>query len=97
MDIDWLALLHDAGRSEPDLRTAYEDGRARADRTRRGVFEAWPKPSFRPGVDATRAADTYAALCNIGVYQILTAERGWTPGQIQDWWRDTLTELLLPT
>ena len=92
---DIIALLHDAGRSEPDLRGAYEDGRARADRIRRGVFEAWPQRSFRPGVDASRAADIYAALCNIGVYQILTAERGWTPGQLQDWWRDTLTELLL--
>ncbi len=26
---------------------------------------------------------------------VYTAERRWTPGQLQDWWRDTLTELLL--
>lgn len=92
---DVIGLLHDAAHSEPDLRAAYDDGRARADRIHRGVFGTWPRQWFRPGVDAARAADTYAALCNISVYQILTAERGWSPGEVETWWRESLGDLLL--
>lgn len=92
---DLIAVLHDARRSEPDLRAAYDHGRAQAHCTRRSVFDTWPASWFQPGVDAAHAADTYAALCNIGVYQILTTERGWSPEKISTWWRDSLTTLLL--
>jgi hypothetical protein len=46
-------------------------------------------------MDARLAADTYAALCNINVYRILAEERGWSPGQIERWWRDSLVRLIL--
>lgn len=92
---DVIALLRDAGRSEPVLRAAYDDGRDRADRIHRGVFDAWPSRWFRSGVDAARAADTFAALCNIDVYRVLIDERSWTPPQVEAWWRESLQSLLL--
>ncbi|MBV9794441.1 MAG: hypothetical protein JO016_10930 [Actinobacteria bacterium] len=59
------------------------------------MFGTWPAGWFRAGTDPARAADTYAALCTIGVYQVLTSERGWTPDQVEAWWLDSLTRLLL--
>ena len=93
-DGNLIAMLHDA-RAEPELRAAYDRGRARADQIHRGVFNSWAAHWFRAGMGAAEAADTYAALCNIGVYQVLTGERGWTPDHVQDWWHDSLSRLLL--
>ena len=45
--------------------------------------------------DPGHAADTYAALCNIGVYQVLIGERGWTVVQVETWWIDALAHLLV--
>lgn len=92
---DVIALLRDAGRTEPGLRAAYDDGRARADELRRAVFATWPRDRWLPGVDVDRAADTFAALCNVEVYQILIAERGWTPDEVESWWRESLERLLV--
>ena len=93
-DGNLIAMLQDS-RAEPELRAAYDRGRARADQIHRGVFDSWPGHWFRAGMGAADAADTYAALCNIGVYQVLTGERGWTADQVQDWWHDSLSRLLL--
>ncbi len=92
---DVIALLRDAGRSEPDLRAAYDAGRARAEEIHRGVFDTWPAAWFRTGVNAASAADTYAALCNIDVYRVLTEERGQTPQHTETWWQESLSTLLL--
>lgn len=92
---DVLALLHDAGKSQPELKAAYDAGRARADHLHRGVFDTWPGTWFRQGAGPSYAADTYAALCNINTYRILTQERGWPPQHVEHWWADSLTRLLL--
>jgi AcrR family transcriptional regulator len=92
---DVIALLRDAGHSEPELKAAYDEGRARAEAIHRGVFDTWPHQWFRDGVDPAHAADTYAALCNIDVYRVLTDERGWTPEDVETWWREALSTLLL--
>lgn len=92
---DVLGLLHDAGRSEPDLAAAYRAGRARADKVRQRIFSAWPPEAFRKGMDMQSAVDTYAALCNIDVYRLLTEERGWSPKRAEQWWCDSLVRLVL--
>lgn len=91
---DIIALLRQAGDSEPDLHAAYQQARQRADELRRSVFETWPGDVFRDGVDPQGAVDTFAAICNIDVYRILVEERGWSPGHIEQWWGDTLARLL---
>lgn len=48
---DVVGLLSDAGRSEPDLAAAYQQGRARADQVRQRLFATWPTETFREGMD----------------------------------------------
>ncbi|MGH2884222.1 MAG: TetR/AcrR family transcriptional regulator [Solirubrobacteraceae bacterium] len=92
---DVVALLRDAGRAEPDLLHAYRQGRRHGDRLRRETFAAWPATALRDHLAVEDAVDAYAALCNIDVYRELTDERHWTPEQVQAWWTDTLTMILL--
>ncbi len=90
---DVIQLVRDAGRTEPDLATTYDDGRRRADEARREVFTSWPPGTLR--VEVAEALDIYAALCTIDVYNTLTIERAWSPEQVQNWWIETLPQLLL--
>lgn len=92
---DVLTLMLEARRSEPALGAAYLDGRRRGNETRRRVFATWPKKAFRKGVTAESARDTYAALCNVDVYRVLTEERGWDADQVEQWWQQSLVLLLL--
>lgn len=92
---DVIGLLREAGRSEPDLAAAYEEGRARGDRVRRATFTSWPADRFRDGVDPESAADIYAGLCNADVYRVLTSERGWPAERVESWWLDALVRLVL--
>ncbi|WP_283135866.1 TetR/AcrR family transcriptional regulator [Rhizohabitans arisaemae] len=94
---DVITLVREAGRAEPELATTYRDARRRGDQTRIQVFSSWPDGVLRRGVDVPSAVDVYAALCNIDVYTTLTAERGWTPDQVERWWGEVLArELLSP-
>lgn len=91
---DLIRLLREAGRTEPDLATAYRQGRRRGEELRQRVFSAWPVEAFADGVDPAAACDTYAALVNVDVYTTLVDERGWTPDRVERWWHATLVTLL---
>ena len=92
---DGLRLTVEGGRNEPALATAYEQGRTRGDASRRRVFAAWPSDVLRDGVTLDRALDVYAMVCSIQAFDIATRERGWSVDQVEQWWVETLTELLL--
>ncbi|MEV0361516.1 TetR/AcrR family transcriptional regulator [Nocardia fusca] len=92
---DLIGLIREAGRTEPDLATLYTQVRRAADRIREEVFSSWPAGTLRAEVDLTTAVDTYAALCNIDVYTVLTGERGWSPERVEQWWGHVLTRQLL--
>ena len=92
---DIIALVREAGRTEPELAAAYLAGRRRGDETRRQVFAGWPAGVLRPGLDAGTAVDVYAAICNIDVYATLTAERAWAPDRVEQWWAGALARELL--
>jgi AcrR family transcriptional regulator len=91
---DLIRLLREAGRTEPELATAYREGRRRGEELRRRVFGDWPAKAFARGVDPALACDTYAALVNVDVYATLIDERGWTPDRVEQWWHATLRALL---
>ncbi|NBE50927.1 TetR/AcrR family transcriptional regulator [Streptomyces boluensis] len=94
---DVILMVREAGRSEPELATAYQEGRRRGDETRIQVFESWPSGTLRPGLDLRSAVDIYAALCTVDVYTTLTTERGWSPARVEEWWGEALArELLAP-
>lgn len=46
-------------------------------------------------MDLSTAVDTYATLCNIDVFTVLTRERGWSPEQVEQWWSHVLVRRLL--
>ena len=92
---DVIALVREAGRTEPELARAYAEGRRRGDDTRVEVFTSWPPGTLRRGLDVRSAVDVYAALCNIDVYTTLTAERGWHPDRVERWWAGALARELL--
>lgn len=92
---DVITLVRDAGRTEPELATTYQEGRRRGDRTRVQVFSAWPAGTLRPELDVQAAVDVYAALCNIDVYATLTGERGWPAERVEQWWTEALARELL--
>ncbi len=92
---DLIALLIDAGRSEPDLQHAYQHGRRNGDRIRGHVFQRWPPGTLAPSVTPSSALDTYAATCNIHTYTVLRDERSYTPTRIEAWWTNALSRLLL--
>ncbi|MUL41089.1 TetR/AcrR family transcriptional regulator [Streptomonospora sp. PA3] len=92
---DLIALVREAGRTEPELAALYDQGRRKADLTRVEVFSAWPKGVLRPGLDVPAAVDVYAALCNIDVYTTLTVERAWSAERVERWWGEALVRELL--
>ncbi len=92
---DIIVLLREAGRTEPELATVYDDGRRRGDETRVQVFSSWPDGVLREGLDVPTAVDIYAAICTIDVYTTLTRERGWSPDRVEQWWGEVLARELL--
>ncbi|MET8796419.1 helix-turn-helix domain-containing protein [Nocardia sp. NPDC004568] len=92
---DLIGLIREAGRTEADLATLYTRVRRAADRIREEVFAAWPAGTLRAEVDLATAVDTYAGLCNIDVYTVLTRERGWLPERVEQWWSHALARQLL--
>ncbi|GAB3428739.1 TetR/AcrR family transcriptional regulator [Flindersiella endophytica] len=92
---DLITLIRDAARTEPDLATAYLDGRRLGDQTRVRVFSAWPSGVLRAALDVPTAVDIYAAICNLDVYNTLHLERGWSADRIEWWWSAALVRELL--
>lgn len=92
---DVLQLIREAGRTEPELAAAYQRGRGRGAHNWRRIFTSWPAAAFADGVDVDSAVDTYAAICNVDVYDTLIEERDWRPEQVERWWHRSLCRLLL--
>jgi AcrR family transcriptional regulator len=92
---DVVRLLVEAGRHQPELAKVAAQGRGRGEANRRRVFSQWPARAWRRGIDTERAIDVYAVLVNIGTYDEAVQARGWSPDDLETWWRATLTQLLL--
>lgn len=92
---DGLRLTVEGRRNEPALAAAYDQGRARGDDARRRVFSTWPAKARRKGLTVDRALDIYAMVCSIQVFDVATQERGWSADDVERWWVETLTDLLL--
>jgi TetR/AcrR family transcriptional regulator, regulator of cefoperazone and chloramphenicol sensitivity len=92
---DLIRLALDASRDEPLLAEAYRRRRREADAMRVTTFESWAPGTLRSGLTTTDAADIYGALCNIGVYTVLSTESGWSPDRIETWWAGVVARELL--
>ena len=92
---DVIRLLVEAGRTSPSSARSRAEGRGRGESNRRRIFSTWPKRAWRKGIDVERAIDVYAITVNIGSYDEAIDQRGWTPDDVEAWWRSSLTEALL--
>ena len=93
---DVIALLRDAGRSEPELQAAYAAGRSNARDIHRSVIQAWAeRRALRAGLSIDEATDIYGALANFDVFRMLVQERGWAPADYERWLGDSVSRLLL--
>ncbi len=92
---DVLRVLGEGRRQHAELGDAYDEGRRRGDAERRKVFATWPASVWRQGVDVERALAIYAMVASLESYDVAVHERGWSPDQVEAWWHEALTELLL--
>ncbi len=92
---DVLRVLAEGRRQHPELGTAYAEGRRRGDAQRRQVFASWPADAWRAGVEVDRAVAVYGSLVSLDSFSTATGEYGWSPEEVERWWTDALTALLL--
>lgn len=92
-----FAALRDAAgtdHSAAEIWQAFSDRRAH--NMRAFVEDVASVNGLRAGLDTDTAADTVWATNSPEIYLMLTAERGWTTDQYEQWLADTWIHLLLP-
>ena len=70
------------------------DGQCQAHRSLAEILAA-KRDGLRPGMTVERAADVIFTLASPEVYLLLTAERGWSPEQWQDWVTAAIAQAVL--
>lgn len=92
---DVLRILAEARRQHPELGAAYDEGRNRGDKQRRAAFSSWPTDAWRAGDDVTSAVAVYGIVVSLDTFATATRDYGWSADDVEVWWHETLTELLL--
>ncbi len=92
---DVLRVLAEGRRQHPELGAAYDEGRRRGDDQRRSAFSSWPADVWRAGIDVKRAVAIFGIVVSLESFVTATRDYGWRPDEIEEWWHQTLTELLL--
>jgi AcrR family transcriptional regulator len=87
-----MKTVRDAAGSDPEMAAQWQTNRKQTYTAQRTVVQ-WlgDKHALRPELTVDRATDIVSCLVSIEVYQLFTAERGWTPAQWERWIKDTLT------
>jgi AcrR family transcriptional regulator len=91
-----MKTVRDAAGSDPEMAAQWQTNLKQTYTAQRTVIQ-WmaDKDALRPELTVDRAADIFFCLVSIEVYQLFTAERGWTPAQWERWTKDTLTATIL--
>lgn len=91
-----MKTVRDAAGSDPEMAAQWQTNRKQTYTAQRTVVQ-WlaDKYALRPELTVDRATDIVSCLVSIEVYQLFTAERGWTPAQWERWIKDTLTATIL--
>jgi AcrR family transcriptional regulator len=91
-----MKTVRDAAGSDPEMAAQWQTNRKQTYTAQRTVVQ-WlaDKHALRPELTVDRATDIVSCLVSIEVYQLFTAERGWTPAQWERWIKDTLTATIL--
>jgi AcrR family transcriptional regulator len=91
-----LSIVRDAAGADPEAAEQWrvnQSQRYTAHRSLADILAA--KGALRHGMTAEQAADIIFTLASSEVYLLLTAERGWPPGQWQAWVTDTIANAIL--
>jgi hypothetical protein len=91
-----MKTVRDAAGSDPEMAAQWQTNRKQTYTAQRTVVQ-WlaDKHALRPELTVDRATDIVSCLVSIEVYQLFTAERGWTPAQWERWIKGTLTATIL--
>ena len=91
-----MKTVRDAAGSDPEMAAQWQTNRKQTYTAQRMIVQ-WlaDKHALRPELTVDRATDIVSCLVSIEVYQLFTAERGWTPAQWERWIKDTLTATIL--
>jgi AcrR family transcriptional regulator len=91
-----MTTVRDAAGSDPEMAAQWQTNRKQTYTAQRVVVQ-WlaDKHALRPELTVDRATDIVFCLVSIEVYQLFTAERGWTPARWERWIKDTLTAAIL--
>ena len=91
-----MKTVRDAAGSDPEMAAQWQTNRKQTYTAQRTVVQ-WlaDKHALRPELTVDRATDIVSCLVSIEVYQLFTAERGWTPAQWERWIKDTLIATIL--
>jgi AcrR family transcriptional regulator len=91
-----MKIVRDAAGADPEMAEQWDTNQRQRFIAHHALTEQLAdKQALRPGLSVNEAADIIFSLVSPEVYQLLTAERGWTPAQWQRWITDTLTETIL--
>jgi AcrR family transcriptional regulator len=79
-------ILRDAAATEAAARDLIREDHERRHRTQEGLVDLLIEHrQLRPGIDRRRAVDTFFAVVNTAMYELLVTQRGWTLSEWQAW------------
>src|SRR5215217_85128 len=91
-----MAVIRSAAPADPDLAALWDRIQSDFYDNQRGIVSALSKrKALRRGLDIERASDILWALNHPDLWQLLVAERGWSPAQWERWFAETVREQLL--
>lgn len=93
---DILQIARSAIAFETESGSTWQLGNRRHLEGIRSVVESWTdRDVLRPELTPERAADIFATMTSVEVFQWLVVESGWTGDDYEDWLNETLPGLLL--
>ena len=84
-------ILRDAAATEPAARKLIREDHDRRHRTQEGLVDLLIEHrQLRAGIDRHRAVDTFFALVNSAMHELLVTQHGWTLSEWQTWNADVI-------
>lgn len=91
-----LKVIRDAAPADPDIEALWERIQTEFHANQRVIVERLAeRKALKRGLSVERATDILWTLNHPDVWQLLVAERRWTPEQYEEWFRDTACAQLL--
>src|SRR5215217_8443347 len=86
-----MTVIRSAAPADPDLAALWDRIQSDFYDNQRGIVSALSKrKALRRGLDVERASDILWTLNHPDLWQLLVAERGWSPAQWERWFAETV-------